>query len=98
MLSVIGPNWLSAADERGHLMLPKRGDWVRKEIAVALEAEVTVIPVLLASTPRLQATDLPRSIRRLARCHDVRLRATDLERDLARLAGQLEAIEPRLTE
>jgi hypothetical protein len=46
LLAVIGPNWLTAADERGRRRLDNPGDFVRLEIEAALARDVRVIPIL----------------------------------------------------
>jgi hypothetical protein len=45
MLVLIGPHWLNARDEQGHLRLHDLDDWVRLEISHALDRNITVIPV-----------------------------------------------------
>jgi hypothetical protein len=44
LLAIIGPRWLTAADEHGTRRLDNNADWVRREIAVALTCRVRVIP------------------------------------------------------
>src|SRR5712664_4454056 len=47
LLVLIGPDWTNTKDEQGKLRLQKPDDWVRIEIARALEREIAVIPVLI---------------------------------------------------
>jgi hypothetical protein len=58
LLAVIGPNWLSARDDQGNRRLDDPHDFVRVEIAAALQRDIPVIPILLdgAKVPR-PATD-----------------------------------------
>jgi len=44
---LIGPDWLSASDDRGHRRLDDADDWVCHEVSAALEAGVPVYPVLV---------------------------------------------------
>lgn len=47
LLAVIGPNWLDARDDEGNRRLDDPHDFVRVEIATALQRDVPVIPILL---------------------------------------------------
>ncbi len=49
VLSLIGPNWLKAADEYGRRRLDIANDWVRDELVAAIQANKTIIPILLGS-------------------------------------------------
>src|SRR5690242_10468110 len=44
LLVVIGPAWLRAADEFGRRRLDKPDDWVRNEIAYAIDNKLVIIP------------------------------------------------------
>src|SRR5262249_42413621 len=47
LLAVIGPDWSDARDEHGNRRLDDPNDFVRIEIAAALQRNIPVIPVLL---------------------------------------------------
>src|SRR5262249_8235433 len=47
LLAVIGPNWLNARDEDGSRRLDNPHDFVRIEIAAALQRIIPVIPLFL---------------------------------------------------
>ncbi len=55
LLAVIGPEWATATNESGKARLEDPTDWVRTEIAAALQRGIRVIPVLVggASVPSL---------------------------------------------
>jgi hypothetical protein len=59
MLVVIGSNWLEATSQDGRPRLHNPHDFVRLEIEAGLEAELTIVPILVddARFPRPQ--DLP---------------------------------------
>lgn len=69
LLAVIGPHWLTAADDEGNRMLDRPGDWVRREIAEALARGIRVIPLLVDDARPPTAGQLPADIRDLARCN-----------------------------
>ena len=47
VLAVIGPGWLTASTPQGNRRLTEPGDYVRTELARALERKVRVVPVLV---------------------------------------------------
>src|SRR5215475_940843 len=67
LLAVIGPNWLTAADEQGHRRLDDPDDIVRLEIEDALARDVRVIPILVEGAAMPGQRDLPESLAGLAR-------------------------------
>ena len=87
---LIGPNWLRATDASGKRRLDDTEDFVRMEIAAALQREIRVIPVLVgdASMPRKQ--DLPEALAPLSRRNAIELSETRFHSDVDRL---IEAIE-----
>ncbi|HKS50167.1 MAG TPA: FxSxx-COOH system tetratricopeptide repeat protein [Amycolatopsis sp.] len=88
-LAVIGRGWPNASDDHGRKRLWQRGDWVRREIALALREGKEVIPVLLHGRERLKTGQLPPSIRELAKRQSVRLDHRRLRADLAALIDDL---------
>ncbi|GAA1996871.1 FxSxx-COOH system tetratricopeptide repeat protein [Catenulispora subtropica] len=83
-LAVIGPRWLTIADDRGR-RLHQPGDWVREEIAEALRAKKLVIPLLVSGAARPTAKDLPEDLVEMVRLQTVAMdhrgRTTDLAID-----------------
>ena len=47
LIAVIGPGWVDAEDEHGNRRLDDPTDWVRLEVANALQRGIRVIPVLV---------------------------------------------------
>src|SRR5262249_46294491 len=66
LLAVIGPNWLDARDEDGNPRLQNPSDFVRIEIAAALQRDIPVIPILLDGARIPRAIGLPDDIKELA--------------------------------
>jgi TIR domain-containing protein len=59
LLAVIGPTWLEAHDEAHRRRLDQPDDWVRKEILLALELKIPIIPVLAGGTQMPPRGHLP---------------------------------------
>jgi len=80
-LAVIGPHWLDAKDEAGQRRLHSPDDFVAVEIAAALDRNIRVIPVLVDGAAVPKASELPDSLRPLARRQAVELRQLHFGRD-----------------
>jgi hypothetical protein len=66
LLAVIGPGWLTAATPHGSPRLFAADDYVRLEIARALDRDVRVVPVLVGGASLPPAAALPDALQRLA--------------------------------
>ena len=53
LVALIGPDWLTMADEAGRRRLNDPQDWVRREIATALELKLLVVQVLMGGAKML---------------------------------------------
>jgi tetratricopeptide (TPR) repeat protein len=69
LLAVIGRNWLNVSDDDGSRRLDNPHDFLRVEIATALEAGIYVIPVLVAGAKMPRPNDLPEDLVQLSRRH-----------------------------
>ena len=69
VLAVIGPGWLPAQAPNGKPRLDSPDDFVRTEIAAALQRGIPVVPVLLDGTPMPRVDQLPVDIRGLVTRH-----------------------------
>jgi hypothetical protein len=67
MVVVIGRHWFSCTDARGRRRLDNEDDWVRGEIAVALERDLLLLPVLVDGASMPREDEMPTAIRLLAR-------------------------------
>jgi hypothetical protein len=63
LLAVIGPNWSDARDEKGNRRLDDPSDFVRIEIAAALQRDIPVIPILLDGARIPNADQLPEDLK-----------------------------------
>lgn len=80
-LAIIGPDWMTAADEEGQIRIQKPDDFVRIEIATALRESVRVIPVLLDKASRPREDELPADLASLVERQSVELRHTRFDDD-----------------
>jgi hypothetical protein len=99
MLTVIGNNWLDAADERGGRRLDNPNDFVRIEIESALKLGKRVIPVLVHQARMPHPDELPEAIRPLSQRNAVRLTherfRSDVQGLIKALQGAIEDVASR---
>ncbi len=96
LLVLIGPRWLDAVDAKGKRRLEDARDFVRLEIAAALQSGVKVIPVLVDGAQMPAEEKLPADIQRLARrqAHELTDRRWDYDVDqLFDQLGRIQGIE-----
>jgi hypothetical protein len=85
LLAVIGPNWLDARDEDGNRRLDNPKDYLRIEIAVALQRDIPVIPILLDGARLPKADQLPKDLEELALRNGLEVRHMSFQYDMDRL-------------
>jgi len=89
MLTVIGPNWLSAKDENGQRRLDNPEDFVVIEIAAALARKIPVVPVLVDGARMPKASEVPDSIKPLVRRQAVEMRHAHFGKDAEALIARM---------
>jgi hypothetical protein len=89
MLAIIGPNWLTAKDETGQRRLDNSGDFVAIEIGAALARDIPVVPVLVDGARMPKPSELPDSLKLLARRQAVQVRHTNFNSDAETLVKRL---------
>src|SRR5215469_10154204 len=92
LLAIIGPNWLTATDERGSRRLDDPDDIVRLEIEAALARGVRVIPILVEGAVMPGRKDLPESLAGLARRNALLIRHDSFRSDAGRLVTAIERV------
>jgi hypothetical protein len=92
LLAVIGPNWLTATDERGRRRLDDPDDIVRLEVEAALARDVRVIPILTGGAVMPGRHDLPESLASLARRNALVIRHESFRSDAIRLVTAIERV------
>lgn len=96
MLVLIGPRWLDIADARGQRRLDDPRDWIRQEIATALQRGIRVVPVLIDGTPLPDETSLSPDLQPLVRRQALEIADNRWRGDLQRLVDTLSRV-PGLT-
>jgi hypothetical protein len=89
LLAVIGPHWLNARNEEGERRLDSPNDFVRIEIATALQRDIPVIPILLDGARIPQTDQLPEDLQELALRNGLDVRHASFHRDMDKLIRSL---------
>lgn len=90
LLALIGPQWLTLADEHGRRRLDSQDDFVRLEIETALTRRVLVIPILVDGAKMPRAEELPDSLIELVRRQALELSPARFAFDTSRLLRVLD--------
>jgi len=92
LLVVIGRYWLNVKNNSGMRRLDDPDDFVRIEIATALERGIPVIPVLFDNVPIPTSQELPENLKALSRRQAVDINPNGFEDDVKRLAKAIEKV------
>jgi hypothetical protein len=92
LLAVIGKQWLAARDAEGRLRLSDPNDLVAREIALALQRGIRVIPVLVGGAGMPKAADLRGDLKPLAQRNALTISDQDFQGDVAKLIKALEVL------
>jgi hypothetical protein len=98
LLAVIGDRWLEKDPSTGKSRLENEEDYVRFEIASALEKEIPVIPLLVRGAAMPTKEELPASLTKLPNQNGIQVRPDpDFRHDMEHLIKALEAILEKRT-
>jgi TIR domain len=89
LLALIGPSWLSARDEEGNRRLDNPSDFLRIEIATALQRDTPVIPILLDGARMPKSAQLPKDLEELAVRNGLDIRHASFHIDMGKLIRAL---------
>lgn len=92
LIVVIGREWLNIKDASGRRRLDSPKDFVRLEVAAALERNIRVIPVLVEGASMPSPEDLPPDLARLARRNAIELSDARWAFDADRLIQTIERV------
>jgi hypothetical protein len=93
LLAVLGRDWLELKDASGQRRLDDETDFVRLEIASALQRDIPVVPVLVRGARMPRAEQLPADLRELAYRNAVELTHARWKSDVQVL---IQALRPYL--
>ena len=93
LLAIVGLGWLESKDGSGQKRLEDANDFVRLEIASALERDIAVVPVLVRGARMPRADQLPDVLKELAFRNAVELTHARWKSDVQVL---VEALKPYL--
>jgi len=91
LIALIGRQWLGIKDKDGKRRLDNPEDFVRIEIAAALERNIRVIPVLVDGVEMLQAYELPENLKAIARRNALQVNHHSFNPDVYRLIEHSES-------
>jgi hypothetical protein len=89
LVAVIGDHWLSETEPNGGRRLDNPSDFVRVEIAKALERGIRVIPVLVGGATLPRPTDLPGNLQPLCERQAMEVRDAHFHADVKELIDVL---------
>lgn len=92
LLAVIGKQWLTARNAEGQLRLSNPDDLISREIALALQRGILVIPVLVEGASMPKAADLRSDLKPLAQRNAVTISNEDFPGGIAKLIKTLETV------
>jgi TIR domain/Sel1 repeat/SPOR domain len=92
LVAVIGRNWVSSADKDNQRRIDDPDDFVRIEIEAALKRNVRVIPVFVDGAKMPKASELPESLKGLARRQGIEVSPAGFDADVEKLTHALRSI------
>jgi formylglycine-generating enzyme required for sulfatase activity len=90
LVALIGPRWLTVQDRGGGRRLDNPEDFVRLEIATALEHGVYVIPILVENAEMPRSDQLPGALQGLTHRNALRIRHERFNADAYKLVSCIE--------
>ena len=93
VLVLVGPDWLDTRDDAGRARLGQRGDYVRREIRLALGSGDWVIPILMGGATVPARERLPRDLRDLTRLNFRPISDERWERDVDQFLDALRRLD-----
>jgi pterin-4a-carbinolamine dehydratase len=90
LIVVIGPSWLYVTDEHRRRRIDREDDWVKNEVAYALNNKITIIPLVISKTSMPSKDALPPLLQNLVFHQAFELRDERWESDLAVFLTELD--------
>jgi len=92
LIAVIGPQWSTISDENGQRRLEHDGDFIRLEVATALERNIPVIPMLVGGAKMPAAEDLPDNLKSLSVRNALSVTNERWDYDIGRLVKAMDRV------
>jgi hypothetical protein len=92
LIVVIGRNWLTATDQTGKRRLDNPEDFIRLEIATALNRNIRVIPVIVQDAAMPHRDQLPEALASLSRRNAIEVSDERWKYDVDRLIKVIEEV------
>lgn len=92
LLVLIGRDWLTCKDEAGQRRLDIHDDFVRLEVAAALNRKIRVVPVLVGGARQPKPDELPTELASLCRRNAVAVTDAGFRQDVNRLIDGIEKV------
>ncbi len=89
LIALIGKQWLTAKDTTGGRRLDNPKDFVRIEIAAALNRKIRVIPVLVDGVSMPRSSELPKNLSTLSQRNAVQVNHPSFNADIRHLTSEL---------
>jgi len=96
LIAVIGRGWLNCSSEAGGRRIDSPGDFVRLEVAAALERGIPVIPALVDGSAMPGAQELPRPLAALSEIQAQQISHRRFHQDTGELIQTVASILPSL--
>lgn len=93
VIVLIGPSWIDCTDKSGERRLDNPDDHVRRELAVALQRKVRVVPVLVGGASMPRSDRLPTELALLVRRNAIELSDQRFHHDVDRLVEVLSRLQ-----
>ena len=93
LLAIIGPHWITATDSRGVRRLDDPVDFVRLEIASALDSGTRVVPILVGRADMPLSVDVPDDLKGLVRRHALEISDSRWGYDVDRLVAAIRSVD-----
>ena len=94
-IALVGRQWLFSADEHGRRRLDLSGDYLRREVEIALDRNIRIIPVLVQGALMPGPDELPQAISGLARRQAFHLPDLGFHCAVDELIAALESVSQR---
>jgi len=92
LIAVIGPQWSAVKDANGRRRLENDDDFIRLEVATALERNIPVIPMLVGGATMPSAEELPDNLKSLARRNALSVTNERWDYDIGRLLKAMDRV------